>query len=481
MAQLTSDLSADFVQNVHDALSLWQKDASYGSPLDGLTLVKHEMAGAGNDVRLATNRVLLTALDALEAAREPDATLLRRRFLDDKSVFNVANELNIAEPTLYRRQKAAIRHLAEIIYATEVATRDQRSVDLDRYAPAAGQMQLVGVAEHVELLSRVLLTPDAPWIVSAEGIGGIGKTSLAYRLAYHLVVELAAFTGFAWVSAQQQSFHPGGYIQPVDGPALTVANLVEALIMQLLPAGALPIPFSIEQAIDRLAARLHQSPCLVIIDNLETLVDVEALLPTLRALAGPTKFLLTSRHSLHDEPDVYSYQVPGLVEPDALQMVRNEARLRRLDQVTDAGDDELHPIFETVGGNPLALKLVVGQLFVLDLDQVLDNLRAARGRKAGDLYRYIFQDAWRKLDEDAQEVLINMPLFAQNGADFASIERVSDVKGAALLDALDRLVMLSLVNVGGGLQARRYSIHRLTETFLLTDIIGWQGGGWGDQ
>ncbi|MCB0228645.1 MAG: hypothetical protein KDH90_05865, partial [Anaerolineae bacterium] len=190
---------------------------------------------------------------------------------------------------------------------------------------------------------------------------------------------------------------------------------------------------------------------------------------------------LTSRHSLHDEPDVYSYQVPGLVEPDALQMVRNEARLRRLDQVTDAGDDELHPIFETVGGNPLALKLVVGQLFVLDLDQVLDNLRAARGRKAGDLYRYIFQDAWRKLDEDAQEVLINMPLFAQNGADFASIERVSDVKGAALLDALDRLVMLSLVNVGGGLQARRYSIHRLTETFLLTDIIGWQGGGWGDQ
>ncbi|HRX02798.1 MAG TPA: hypothetical protein P5148_06600, partial [Anaerolineae bacterium] len=80
-----------------------------------------------------------------------------------------------------------------------------------------------------------------------------------------------------------------------------------------------------------------------------------------------------------------------------------------------------------------------------------------------------------------QEVLINMPLFAQNGADFASIERVSDVKGAALLDALDRLVMLSLVNVGGGLQAHRYSIHRLTETFLLTDIIGWQGGGWGDQ
>ena len=470
----------DFQQHVHDALALWHKDASHGSPLDGLTLVKHEMAGAGGNVRLATNRVLLAALVVLETTREPDAALLRRRFLDDKPAYTVANELNIAAPTLFRKQKQAITHLAETLYALELATRDQRTVDLERHAPTAGHDQLVGVAGHIDHLGDVLLAPAAPWLVSVEGIGGIGKTSIAYQLARRLVVELAAFSGFAWVSAQQQAFHPGGFIQPLDAPALTAADLVEALVVQLLPAGALPVPFSVEQASNRLAARLGQSACLVVLDNLETLADVEALLPTLRRLAGPSKFLLTSRRSLHAESDVYCYPLPGLAEPDALQLVRNEARLRNLAEVMAADDDALRPIFATVGGNPLALKLVVGQLYLLDLDQVLDNLRAARGRKADDLYRYIFLDAWRKLDEDAQEVLINMPLFAQSGADFASIERVSEVTGSRLLDALERLVMLSLVNVGGGLQARRYSIHRLTETFLLTDIIGWQGGGWGD-
>lgn len=480
MPPQSSNVPEAFEQQVHEALTLWNKDASYGSPLAQLTLVKQEMAGASGDLRLATNRVLLAALTTLEAAREADAALLRKRFLDDKPAFLVANELNIAEPTLYRKQRTAIGRFASTLYAMELATRDQRALDLERRAPVAGPDELVGVAEHVDRLSDALLTTAAPWLISVEGIGGIGKTAIAYQVARRLVVDMAAFSGFAWVSAQQQSFHPGGFILPVDGPALTVAGLVEALVDQLLPAGALSMPFSLEQASHRLESRLKEAACLVVIDNLETLADVESLLPALRRLAGPSKFLLTSRQSLHREPDVYAFPLPGLSLPDALQLVRSEARTRNLQSVTTASDNELHPIFDTVGGNPLALKLVVGQLFLLDLDQVLDNLRAARGCKADDLYRYIFLDAWRKLDEDAQEVLINMPLFAQSGADFASIEQVSEVTGSRLLDALERLVMLSLVNVGGGLQAHRYSIHRLTETFLLTDIIGWQGGGWGD-
>ena len=59
MPDSTSKLPDGFVQNVHDALALFHKDASYGSPLDQVTLVKQEMPGAGGNVRLATNRVLL--------------------------------------------------------------------------------------------------------------------------------------------------------------------------------------------------------------------------------------------------------------------------------------------------------------------------------------------------------------------------------------------------------------------------------------
>lgn len=467
-------LPPDFQQNVHDALTLWHKDSSFGSPLDYLSAVQQAMTDPHTTLRLATNRVLLAALTTLETDREADAALLRRRFLDDKPAFAVANELNMAEPTLFRRQRQAIRRLAEILYAADSASRSQRAALMERRAPAAGQGILVGIDPHVGHLSHVLASGGPPWLVSIDGIGGIGKTTLALQVARRLVVDEGAFTDLAWVSAQQQTFHPGGFIQPVAGPALTVAGLIEGLAAQLLPAGALPIPFSAKEALGRLQARLHETPCLVVIDNLETLVDAATLLPALRQLAGPTRFLLTSRATLRVEPDVYCHSVPELSEADTLRLLRIEARLRNLQSVATAQDDELRPIFDTVGGNPLALKLVAGQLYLLPLSQVLDNLRAARGRKADELYRFIYQDAWHKLDADCQEVLLTMPLFAQNGADFAALERVSEVTGDRLLEVLERLANLSLVIIGGDLHARRFSVHRLTETFLLNDVIGWR-------
>ena len=63
-----------------------------------------------------------------------------------------------------------------------------------------------------------------------------------------------------------------------------------------------------------------------------------------------------------------------------------------------ASDETLHPIFETVGGNPLALRLVVGQTTVHALPDVLDALRLARGRTVEQLYTFIYRQAWENLD-----------------------------------------------------------------------------------
>jgi hypothetical protein len=119
---------------------------------------------------------------------------------------------------------------------------------------------------------------------------------------------------------------------------------------------------------------------------------------------------------------------------------------------------------------------VTGQLHLLALPQVVENLREARGKRAEELYRYIYWDAWQRLPDAARDTLMLMPLFAGEGADLAAIGRVSDLPDDALLEALEYLVRLSLVNVAGDLHRRRYSLHRLTETFLLNEVIKWQGG-----
>ena len=79
----------------------------------------------------------------------------------------------------------------------------------------------------------------------------------------------------------------------------------------------------------------------------------------------------------------------------------------------------MRPLFDTVGGNPLALRLVTGQLHLLALPQVVENLARRRGgKRAEDLYRFIYWDAWQRLPDDARDVLMLMPLFAGDGADW---------------------------------------------------------------
>ena len=63
---------------------------------------------------------------------------------------------------------------------------------------------------------------------------------------------------------------------------------------------------------------------------------------------------------------------------------------------------------------------------------------------------------------------------ATHAAALAQIVALSTLDEEAATSALQQLAGLSLVNVGGTLEARRYSIHRLTETFLLNEVLKWQ-------
>jgi hypothetical protein len=280
----------------------------------------------------------------------------------------------------------------------------------------------------------------------------------------------SGYADFGWIGAQQEQYRVDRGIARLAAPALTADGLIEALAAQLLPGDT---AVSAPRALPALEARLRAVPHLIVVDNLETVADIEELLSVLSRLANPTRFLLTSREAALG-PGVYRFPVPELGLTDALALVRGEAASRGLRHVAEVPDDDLAPIYGTVGGNPLALRLVAGQLHLLSLADVLDGLREARGRSVQDLYTYIYWRAWQGLTPQAQDTLTLMPLFAGGGADLTSIAAVSDLDEDDLIDALAVLVRLSLINVSGGLRARRYSIHRLTETFLLQEVIKWQ-------
>jgi hypothetical protein len=333
--------------------------------------------------------------------------------------------------------------------------------------------RLFGVDDKLAELNNALALADAPWLVAVVGIGGIGKTSLA-DAAVRALSASPAYADIAWISAQQERFTLWDGLEEGAGgaPALTVEALLDAIIAQFGFQELTRYPLS--QKLERLRARLRALPYLVVVDNLETAADYRALVPELQGLANPTRFLLTCRHSMHGFPGVHNVTLDELSAADSLALLRHEAGGRGLADVAAAPDDSLLQVHGVAGGNPLALKLLVGQMHTLSLSRVVADLRQAHGQQVDELYRFIYWRSWQLLDDQARRVLAVMPLVAESGGGLAQIAALSEVAEEQLMAPLKQLVALCLVNVMGSVEARRYGVHRLTETFLLNEVLKWQ-------
>ena len=132
-------------------------------------------------------------------------------------------------------------------------------------------------------------------------------------------------------------------------------------------------------------------------------------------------------------------------------------------------------IYEAVGGNPLAVKLVVGLAGHLDLHAILSDLVTARHRDIHSMYQNIYLHSWQRLSEEAQRLLMVMPLATERGMTMPLMEVNSDLDFGALGAAIAELKKRSLIDVSGSATARRYSIHQLTRAFLGSSVIEWPG------
>ncbi|MEZ4677802.1 MAG: BTAD domain-containing putative transcriptional regulator [Caldilineaceae bacterium] len=343
---------------------------------------------------------------------------------------------------------------------------------------ALPDQRLFGVATARAELLTMVRTADRPWLIAIDGIGGIGKSALARDLVHDLLGD-ETFSTVAWVSAKQEEFRPekGIHAMTPQGktqPALDVESFTAELLEQLSDEEHGGNRFAEQHS--ALTNLLKTQPSLVVVDNLETVADYQALVPYLRQLANPSKFVITSRFSLQAHADIFCLSLGELSPTDTRALLRHEATVRGIRPLADAADDlldQIHDqIYAIVGGHPLALNLVLGQLSFLPLPHVLANLQAATSKRVDELYTYIYWQAWQLLDDAGRQLFLSLPL-VYNGT-FGQLMATSMLDLDELQGALSQLIGLSLVQIMGDLLEPRYRLHRLTETFLMHEVLKWQ-------
>ncbi len=326
---------------------------------------------------------------------------------------------------------------------------------------------LPGRQRHLAQMRDWLLHPGGPAVVALEGLGGLGKTAIAVELARRLL-QSNLFEGVVGDSAKQEILS-GGEIVQLREATLNFEGLLDAIAQQL---GRWELAtLKEEEKHNTLARFLRQHPYIVLVDNLETANNANALIAMLPSILGASRAIVTSRTKVLRD-FVHAVALEQLDQEDALVFLRTDATQRNVQQILDLPEEKLIEIYHITGGAPLAMKLVVAQARFVELEPVLTRLQQA----GGNLYPFMFRQSWAQLSPTAQRVLIYMGRAVVTTASWEELAGAEIAEGESdLVESLEQLVTFSLLNVSSVSDHVRYGIHQLTRQFInsaLPDI--WQ-------
>ena len=331
--------------------------------------------------------------------------------------------------------------------------------------------RLFGIKDNAERLTQLLLEPDDIWLIGIHGMGGLGKTTLVDYVVRQPKIG-QRFADVAWVDIKHYEFLAEEGTVREDHPVLDIDGIVESLCAQLDVHDYQALPP--QQKYKTLLNHLSETPCLFVLDNFEHSVDKQKTVPFLHTLVNPSKVVITSRYNLSNDSSSGQIDISGLSENDAIAFLYHLVGRSGATVQSSTIDEQLGEIYEQVGGNPLALRLISSQIRMLSLPVVLQNLATTPDDEIDTFYGYIYRQSWELLKPEAQKLLGMMPL-VDNGTN-EQLAVISGLEQRELHTALRQLVRMSLVEVRGDLEEKCYFVYRLTETFLLKEYLEWKSG-----
>lgn len=319
--------------------------------------------------------------------------------------------------------------------------------------PETPQHTFIGRSRELLALERLL--EREPYAV-IRGQGGIGKTTVAVELASWLV-RSRRFDRCAFVCVEDYS-HDRAVLDVLGrqlvGDFYSVAEYGDDLDEALLP----------------LLRALENYRCLIVVDNLETLLGDEVsdnlggvfellqkfLMPSSKASDSGASLIFTTREPLPKPFDHNEIMLVALDHTDAkalvLQIMNNQGLVLQHD---DKGNDpeEVDALVDVVGGHARALVLLARELAIKGVMATTENVRAVmidlERRHPGERELSLFASVELSLQRLSPEVrgqIDGLAVFCDGGYTFHHVLGVDDEKNSQILT---ELVHVGLANPVG--------------------------------
>lgn len=324
--------------------------------------------------------------------------------------------------------------------------------------PQADYERFIGRDTEIQHLQKKLSSESRHFVITIDGIGGIGKSTLAlevadrYRRQFHNLPIEEQFKAIVWITAKETVLTSEGILKRPQSQR-TLEDIYTTISVTLQREDISRARF--DEQDDLICQALTQQRRLLIIDNLET-VDDERVLTFIREVPDPTKAIVTTRHRL----DIaYPIRLVAMPEVDALQLIKDTTKRKNVILT----EHESKQLYKRTGGVPLAIVWSVAKMgFGYNIQFILDRL----GEPTSDIARFCFEVVIESIKKKpAYKLMLVLSLFVSN-ASREALRKVTDLPILECDEGLVELEKLSIVNKSED----RFSFLPLTKSFALAEL-----------
>lgn len=393
-----------------------------------------------------------------------------RLALDGKTAKEISKSLEISAPAV-RKRLGAIYSKFKISGGTSGKLAALREILIERLQQSQTRGRSPSGLENAPDVSKGFsgrvqeLNYLEQWIVKDNcrliailGMGGMGKTSLAIKLALKVQDK---FDHFIW-----RSFREGQ--PPEDFLEELLKTFEDPEVNSSQSEGIKNLPESFANQLEVFVDHLQTHRYLIILDSMEIILgngeraghyqsgfeNYGALLWRLGESKHQSCVVITSREKPREIAILYGRNLPvrslslkGLNLEEAQELLEDKGQFQFKSQWDE--------VVERYGGNPLALKIIaasIEELFGGNVNEFLNVLKQTREQLFGDV-RNILQEQFERLSDLEKEIMywlaINNPLAQKISVTLMDLKQdiLSPVSLKEILDATESLMRRSLLEL----------------------------------
>jgi hypothetical protein len=330
--------------------------------------------------------------------------------------------------------------------------------------PPRHHTKLFGYQNELDRLLILLSPTSKERIICLEGMSGSGKTSLALEIAYYCLdvskdkTNSLSFDAIIFTSAQNTHVVGNSIVPKLLGAEQCLGDIVRVISDTL----EFPLEPSLDftRQLQLLIKYLDRKIVLLIIDNLETVTDRDAVANLISYFPETVKIIITSRIPFV-QSNSCSIALSHLQPQPGAELIEDLAKKWQRILLPN----QISSIYKRTGGLPLAITYLVAQIITTGIPDELIPMTI--DRTPDDLLKFCFADLVKSLaSTPAYKYLLIAALFT----DFASIKAIAFIDRTTEHTAFDLLQHLTNLYLLFPQKTEQYRLHSLTQEYLQLEL-----------